>query len=107
MDLAVRRRNRMSEENFHEELINRVISGFIKEQTAEVSGRNQEDRSFVYLEKETLNRVLRYLLLKSPSKTLEQKSESSDPDWLVQLEQMRLDNQKDFEEFINVLKEMK
>ena len=98
----------MSEENFHEELINRVISGFIKEQTAERNGKGQgEDRSFVYLENETLNRVLQYVLLKGQDQSIEQKSENGDANWLVHLEQMRIDNQKDFEEFINRLKEMK
>ena len=96
----------MSEANFHEELINHVISGFIKEQTAESAGDSQEDRSFVYLEKETLNRVLRYLLLKNPNKPIEQNNESQDQELLAYLEQIRINNQKEFEGFISRLKEL-
>lgn len=91
----------MSDLNIHEELIKRISSGFIDEQTS----NKEEDKSFVYLEKNLLNLLLAYLLVEKPRKTDEEREGAFELKILAELEQIMEHNKKAFEELINLLKE--
>ena len=91
----------MSDLNIHEELIKRISSGFVDGQTS----NKEEDKSFVYLEKNILNLLLAYLLVEKPRKTDEGREGAFELKILAELEQIMEHNKKAFEELISVLKE--
>ena len=91
----------MSDLNIHDELIKRIRSGFI-------DGRDsaqEEDKSFIYLEKNLLNLLLFYLLVEKPRRTDDDRDEAFDLKVLAELEHTMAHNEKEFEELISLLKQ--
>ena len=87
-------------------LVKHVIRQFMKDQLNELKEDKQENNnSFVFLEKSTLNMLIIYLLMNGERRTDEEVNEDSQVKILEELEQVIADNKKDFEEIITLLKE--
>ncbi|MEK5037681.1 hypothetical protein [Sporosarcina sp. FSL K6-3457] len=86
--------------NLHEN--EQVIRQFMKDQLNNRKEDKQEnDNSFIFLEKDTLNMLMNHLLINAEQST----SVDSQVKIVEVLEQIIADNQKDFEELITSLKE--
>jgi hypothetical protein len=82
------------------------IRQFMKDQlNAQKGEKLGNDNSFIFLEKDTLNRLLNHLLMNAEQSVSEEAHEDSQEKILKLLEQMIADNKNDFEEFITFLKD--
>ena len=89
-----------------ESLVKQAIRQFMKTQLNELQDDKQEnDNSFVFLEKSTLNMVLTYLFMNGERRNKGEVNEDSHVKILEELEQVIADNKEDFEEIITLLKE--
>lgn len=87
----------------------RVIRQFINDQLNELKEDKKEDNnSFVFFEKSTLNILMTYLLMNTKYRTdgegIEGRSEGV---LLKEIERVLADNKKEFEEIIKLLKEVR
>ncbi|MFJ7934580.1 hypothetical protein [Sporosarcina sp. NPDC096371] len=83
-----------------------VIRQFMKNQLNDRQDDNREnDNSFIFLEKATLNRLLNHLLINSGQTTSGESSGSSQGEVIAILEKIIADSKNDFEEMITFLKE--
>lgn len=86
--------------------VKHVIHQFMKDQLKERKEEKQEDNnSFVFLEKSTLNMVLTYLFMNGVQRTHGEVNEDSHEKILEELDQIIKDNKKEFEKVIALLKE--
>lgn len=98
----------MSDKELKELLMKRISSGFMKDQPSDVNEYTKEDdNSFVFLEKSTLNLLLAYMLSGERNKTVEKGNEEFELEIIAELNQTIEINKKEFEEIIGVLKELK
>ena len=96
------------DEKDQELLGKRVIHQFINNQLNELKEDKLEDNnSFIFLEKSTLNILMSYLLMNSSSKTVEEVSGDNEVILLKEIEQVIAENKKEFEEIITLLKDVK
>ncbi len=79
-----------------------VIQQLLKDQ---LNRRNVQDNSFAFLEKNTLQQVIAYLVSGEKSKNFEQHDHPElQKKWLKQLDEMLEDSKAQFEEVIEILK---
>jgi len=96
----------MSEIDDKELVMKQVIRQFMKNQLTEMKEDKQENNnSFVFLEKSTLNMVLTYLFMNGERQNNGEVNEDSHVKILGELEKIIADNKEDFEEIITLLKE--
>ncbi len=86
--------------NLHED--EQVIRQFMKDQlNVRKEVKQEDDNSFIFLEKDTLNMLMNHLLTNAEQRA----SGDSQVQIIGILEQIIADNQKDFEEIITFLKD--
>jgi len=96
----------MSEIDDKELVMKHVIRQFMKDQLDELQeDKPENNNSFVFLEKSTLNMVLTYLFMNGERQNNGEVNEDSHMKILEELEQVIADNKEDFEEIIALLKE--
>jgi hypothetical protein len=96
----------MSEVDDTELVMKHIIRQFMKDQLNDLKEDNQENNnSFVFLEKSTLNMLIIYLLMNGERRPDEEVNEDSQVKILEELEQVIVDSKEDFEEIITLLKE--
>ena len=96
------------DEKDQELLGKRVIHQFINNQLKDLKEDKQEDNnSFIFLEKSTLNILMSYLLMNSSHRTVEEVSGDNEVMILKEIEQAITENKKEFEEIITLLKEVR
>ena len=95
------------DEKDQELLGKRVIHQFINNQLKDLKEEKQEDNnSFIFLEKSTLNLLMIYLLMNSSHKAVEEVREDNEA-IIKEIEQAMTENKKEFEEIIAKLKEVR
>lgn len=108
MDSVTHRGKKMSDKELKEVLMKRINSGFMKDQPSDVNEYiKEDDRSFVFFEKSTLNLLLAYMLAGERRKTTEEGNEEFELKFLMELDQTMENNKKEFEEVMKLLKELK
>ena len=86
-----------------EVLMGRMISEFMKGQLADLKEYSMEDNnSFAFLEKGTLNLLIAYML----SGEKREKNENFDRKVIAELDQVIENNKKEFEDIISYLKKL-
>lgn len=96
----------MSEIDEKELVMKHIIRQFMKDQLNELQEDKQDNNnSFVFLEKSTLNMVLTYLLMNGERRNNGEVNEDSHVKILGELEQVISDNKEGFEEIITLLKD--
>lgn len=96
------------DEQGKEVLMRRVVSGFMKDQLADLKEYSKEDNnSFIFLEKGTLNLLIAYMLSGDKRSTNEEVNEEFKIRVLKEIDQVIENNKKEFEDVINLLKELK
>ena len=106
MELFIHRGMKMNDidEKDQELLGKRVIHQLINNQLKDLKEDKQEDNnSFIFLEKSTLNLLMTYLLMNSSHKDVEEVSGDNEA-ILKEIEQAITENKKEFEEIIAKLK---
>lgn len=79
-----------------------VIQQLLKDQ---LNRRNVQDNSFAFLEKNTLQQLIAYLVSGEKSKNFEQRDHPElQTKWLKQLDEVLEDSKAQFEEVIDILK---
>ncbi|SES30815.1 hypothetical protein [Psychrobacillus sp. OK032] len=96
--------------NEQELLLKNLIAQLIEEQLDELKVEKKEnDNSFIFLEHNTLNRLITYLLRNQTNRknveVVEDNSRLSQVKILEELDRIIVDNQQEFEEVITLLKE--
>ncbi|MFJ7972085.1 hypothetical protein [Psychrobacillus sp. NPDC096389] len=96
--------------NEHETSIKNLIRRLMKEQLDEQQEEKKEnDNSFIFLESNTLNNLINYLLInqnnRKNTEMVDDKSMLSQEKILEELDRIIVDNQQEFEEVITLLKE--
>ena len=87
-------------------VMKQMVRQFMKDQLNNLKQDNQENNnSFVFLEKSTLNMLIIYMLMNGESLPEEEVNGDSQMKILEELEQDIADNKKDFEEIMALLKE--
>ncbi|MFJ7951063.1 hypothetical protein ACIQZG_05965 [Lysinibacillus sp. NPDC096418] len=94
----------MTDKDIQEVLMKRLTNGFMKDQPELLK---EDDRSFVFLEKGTLNLLLAYVLSGERRKTTEEGNEEFELKILAELDQTIENNKKEFEEIMELLKGFK
>src|SRR5690554_4604316 len=95
-------------ENDLELLVKRILSEFIEDQFNDLKEEKQEDNnSFIFLEKDTLNILLNYMLMNGKNPPHEEAEQDSGNEVKIseEIEQIIVDNKKEFEEILILLKE--
>lgn len=95
-------------ENDLELLVKRILSEFIEDQFNDLKEEKQEDNnSFIFLEKGTLNILLNYMLMNGKNLPHEEAEQDSGNEVKIseEIEQIIVDNKKEFEEILILLKE--
>ena len=100
------RTNHSQEQEWHKK---KLISEFINEQLDQIKKSKKDDNSFIYLESDTLNMLLGYLLLKREAQDDDQTTNESDNEFfpnelLEQLDTAMMNSKKGFEEILSLLK---
>ncbi|WEA39066.1 hypothetical protein [Lysinibacillus fusiformis] len=86
----------------HEKQDSSVIQQLLKDQ---LNRRNVQDNSFAFLEKNTLQQLIAYLVSGEKSKNFEQRDHPElQTKWLKQLDEVLEDSKAQFEEVIEILK---
>ena len=97
----------MSDKQEKEVRMRRMISEFMEGQLADVKEFRMEDNnSFAFLEKGTLNLLLTYMLLGEKRSTNEVVDEEFDRKVLAKLDKVIENNKKEFEDIISYLKKL-
>lgn len=94
----------MTDKDIQEVLMKRLTNGFMKDQPELLK---EDDRSFVFLEKGTLNLLLAYVLSGERRKTTEEGNGEFELKILAELDQTIENNKKEFEEIMELLKGFK
>lgn len=87
-------------------MLKELTRDFINRQLQQMKNKGKDNKSFVYLENQTLDLILTYLLMKMDRQHNEQHIESTViPDELVQtIDEITNKEKKQFEEIIEMLK---
>lgn len=95
----------MSDQDEKDQLMEHGIRQFMKDQLSDRKEDAQDnDNSFIFLEKSTLNLFLMSMLANGERRTSEDVIEDGHEEIAEQLEQVIAANKKDFEELITLLK---
>ncbi|WP_342515038.1 hypothetical protein MKY34_10115 [Sporosarcina sp. FSL K6-1522] len=96
----------MSEVHGNEQdvFVKHILRQFMKEQLHERT-EDKKDNSFIFLENRTLNMLIIYMLMNSQRFTSQNDNRDAQVEILEELERIIVDNKKDFEEIITLLKE--
>lgn len=87
-------------------VVQQIIRQFMKDQLNGLKEDNQENNnSFVYLEKSTLNMLIINMLMNGERRAYGEVNEDSQVKILENLEHVIADNKKGFEEILTLLKE--
>ncbi|EKU44175.1 hypothetical protein P9436_19205 [Lysinibacillus capsici] len=78
-----------------------VIQQLVKEQ---LSRRNEQDNSFAFLEKSTLQLLIAYLVSGENSHVDQLENSKSEEKWMKQLDDLLEENREQLEEVVNLLK---
>ena len=93
-------------ENELELLVKQILSQLMEDQFNGLKGDKEEDNnSFIFLEKSTLNILLNYLLLNGKNQAYEEVDNDTEVKNLEQIEQIIVDTKEEFEEVLTLLKE--
>lgn len=93
-------------ENELELLVKRILSQLIEDQFSELKKDKQEDdNSFIFLEKKTLNILLNYMLMNGENLAYGEVDNDTEVKTLEKIEQIIEDNKKEFEKTLTLLKE--
>lgn len=85
-----------------EMLIKRILHDYLKEQLKDVN--KETNNSFVYLEKNTLNRLLNHFLLGAPNRKQQPLLDDVDETQIVnKLQHLITKSKKDFEEILTMI----
>lgn len=96
----------MSKTDEIELIMKHIIRQIMKDQFNEQTEDKQENNnSFIYLEKSTLNMLIMYMLMNGERRPDKEAKGDSDVKILEELEQAIMANKEDFEEIITLLKE--
>jgi len=96
----------MSKTDEIELIMKHIIRQIMKDQFSEQTEDKQENNnSFIYLEKSTLNMLIMYMLMNDGRRPKEEADGDSDGEISEELERVIEDNKKDFEEILTLLKE--
>ncbi len=97
----------MSEYEKTNQKIDSVIHQLMKEQLTKLSDyRNEENNSFAYLEKGTLNLLIAYLLSEEKTKTKGISNEELELKLIKLLDEMLEESKEQFEEVIGLLRKL-
>ena len=91
-------------DNEQDVFVKHIIRQFMKEQLNERKD-DKKDNSFIFLENRTLNMLIVYMLMNSQRFTSQDSSRDDQVKLLEELERILVDNKKDYEEIIAILKE--
>ncbi|WP_342441877.1 hypothetical protein MHB40_23360 [Lysinibacillus sp. FSL K6-0057] len=78
-----------------------VIQQLVKEQ---LSRRNEQDNSFAFLEKSTLQLLIAYLVSGEKSQVEQIKNPQLEGKWMKQLDELLEETKEQFEEVVDLLK---
>ena len=78
-----------------------VIQQLVKEQ---LSRRNEQDNSFAFLEKSTLQLLIAYLVSDEKSQVEQIKNPQLEGKWMKQLDELLEETKEQFEEVVDLLK---
>ncbi|MBZ5751983.1 hypothetical protein [Metabacillus rhizolycopersici] len=92
-----------------ESLLKQITSKYIQEQLEKLNNTEKDNNSSIYLESDTLNMLMVYLLMKKEArnndKTANRNESELVPDELIEaLDSIIVTNQKSFNEIISLLK---
>ncbi|MBM7603161.1 hypothetical protein JOC75_001131 [Metabacillus crassostreae] len=97
-----------NEKQEHEFLLKELSRTFVKNQLEQLKNKNKDNNSFIYLEGNTLNMLIVYLLMEN-ERNNQQTSEnvqSSIPEELINaLDLLMSKNKTEFEDILSILKE--
>lgn len=99
MEWARHRRKTMSDNEKQE--FGSVIQQLVKEQ---LSRRNEQDNSFAFLEKSTLQLLIAYLVSGENSHVDQLENSKSEGKWMKQLDDLLEESREQLEEVVNLLK---
>ncbi|MCM3654507.1 hypothetical protein [Metabacillus litoralis] len=92
-------------------LLKQLSSNFIKEQIEQIKNNKKDNNSFIYLENNTLNMLIVYLLMdfearnRDNSTSISNEIEFSTNELNEELDSVINNNKKRFEEILNLLKQ--
>lgn len=99
MEWAKHRRKTMGDNEKQE--FGSVIQQLVKEQ---LSRRNEQDNSFAFLEKSTLQLLIAYLVSGENSHVDQLENSKSEEKWMKQLDDLLEESREQLEEVVNLLK---